>query len=99
MSNGASPFFFWALTSATALAMTVKVFRPRKSNFTRPASSTSSLANWVTISPFCPRKHGTYSQSGFSEMTTPAACMPAWRFRPSSALAMSRSSRYLGSLS
>ena len=34
-----------------AMSMTVSVLSPRKSNFTRPACSTSSLANWVTMRP------------------------------------------------
>ena len=39
--------------------MTVSVLRPRKSNFTRPAFSTSSLSNWVTmLARRRPRKHG-----------------------------------------
>ena len=86
MSTGCS---MRLLISFTASSITVSVLRPRKSNLTRPASSTSSLANWVTSSPFCPLQSGTYSQSGFSPMTTPAACMPVDRVRPSSARANS----------
>ena len=52
------------LISPTAMSMTVSVLRPRKSNLTSPAFSTSFLAYWVTISPFWPRKHGTWSHSG-----------------------------------
>ena len=77
------------LISFTALLITVRVVRPRKSNLISPASSTSSLANCVTSSPFCPRQSGTYSQRGFSPMTTPAACMPVDRVKPSSARAYS----------
>ncbi len=77
------------LISFTASLITVSVFKPRKSNLTSPASSTSSFANCVTSSPFCPRQRGTYSQSGFSPMTTPAACMPVERVSPSSARAYS----------
>ena len=29
------------------VSMTVSVFRPRKSNFTRPAGSTHFMLNWV----------------------------------------------------
>ena len=54
--------------------MTVSVLRPRKSNFTRPAASTSSFANWDTsISDLSSLYAGTYSHSGLSAMTTPAA--------------------------
>ena len=35
----------------TAWSITVSVRRPRKSNFTRPAASTSSLSNCVTTEP------------------------------------------------
>ncbi len=75
--------------------MTVRVLRPRKSNFTRPAFSTMSLSYWVTMPVSSPagRKQGTYSHSGRSPMTTPAACLPAWRFSPSSPFATSSSSR------
>ena len=31
------------------MSMTVSVLRPRKSNLTRPACSTSSLSYWVTM--------------------------------------------------
>jgi hypothetical protein len=96
MSNRGSAAARCSLTSRTAVWITVRVLRPRKSNFTSPAFSASFIANWVTISPFWPRKHGTYSHTGFSEITTPAACMPAWRFRPSSDAAMSRSCRCIG---
>ncbi len=73
--------------------MTVSVFRPRKSNFTRPAFSTSSFANCDTsMSDLSSLYVGTYSQSGLSAMTTPAACSPACRFSPSSAMPMSRRS-------
>ena len=36
------------LTSSTAFSSTVSVFRPRKSNFTRPAASTIFQLNWVS---------------------------------------------------
>ena len=35
------------LISATAFCSTVSVLRPRKSNFTRPAASTSFQLYWV----------------------------------------------------
>ena len=37
-----------ACSSSTARRSTVSVFRPRKSNFTRPACSTHFMLNWVT---------------------------------------------------
>ena len=36
-----------AFRRSRAFWMTVRVFRPRKSNFTRPASSTHFMLNWV----------------------------------------------------
>ena len=36
-----------AFSSSTARCSTVSVFRPRKSNFTRPAFSTYFMLNWV----------------------------------------------------
>ena len=49
MESGGSPAAARiALMSRTAQSMTVSVRSPRKSNFTRPAASTSSLSNWVT---------------------------------------------------
>ena len=84
-----SSAFLPRLISLTALLITVSVVSPRKSNLTSPASSTSSFANCVTSSPFWPRQSGTYSQSGFSPMTTPAACMPVERVSPSRARAYS----------
>ena len=74
--------------------MTVRVVSPRKSNFTRPAASTSSLANWV-MRTFSPGRWytGTKSHSGRSAITTPAACIPAWRWSPSRAMAICSTSR------
>ena len=67
-------------TSSTAFCSTVSVFRPRKSNFTRPAASTSFQLNWVTGEfDFGSRVSGTSSTSGRSPMTMPAACVEAWR--------------------
>ncbi len=37
--------------SRTAMSSTVRVFRPRKSNFTSPACSTHFMLNWVTFMP------------------------------------------------
>ncbi len=53
ISSGASPSTARIrLIVRTARSITVSVRRPRKSNFTRPAASTSSLSNCVTtLSP------------------------------------------------
>ena len=53
MSSGGSPLRARARVdrSCTAQSMIVSVRRPRKSNFTRPAASTSSLSNCVTTLP------------------------------------------------
>jgi hypothetical protein len=84
------------LISRTAVWITVSVFRPRKSNFTSPAFSTSFIANCVTISPFCPRKHGTYSQSGLLADHDAGGVHAGVRLSPSSDAAMSSSCRCTG---
>src|SRR6188768_1712731 len=77
-----------------ARSMTVSVRRPRKSNFTRPAASTSSLSNCVTtLPPLSSAYSGANSVSFDGAITTPPACMPALRVRPSSERA--RSMRFL----
>ena len=49
ISSGDSPVAARSrLMVRTAQSMMVRVRRPRKSNFTNPADSTSSLSNWVT---------------------------------------------------
>ena len=64
--------------------------RPRKSIFKRPSCSSVVIVYWVTtLSSFLAR--GTYSYTGRSVMTTPAACVEAWRGIPSRALAVSMS--------
>ncbi len=65
---------------------------PRKSNFTRPACSTYFIEYCVTsISERGSRYSGTSSISGRSPITTPAAWVLAWRYRPSSCSAISSS--------
>ena len=67
-------------TSSTALSITSRLRRPRKSIFSRPSASTSHIPNWVTTSwsaPFC--CSGTMSVSGRSAITTPAAWIESWR--------------------
>ncbi len=81
-------------TSSTALSITSRLRRPRKSIFSRPSASTSHIPNWVTTSwsgPFC--CSGTTSVSGRSAITTPAAWIESWRTRPSSGFARSTISR------
>ena len=73
-------------TSLTALSITVSVFSPRKSNLMRSTSSRYFRLYCVTkwsSSAFGWRKSGVLFHSSSFEMTTPAACMPAFRFRPS----------------
>ncbi|ESU84760.1 hypothetical protein WRSd5_00475 [Shigella dysenteriae WRSd5] len=49
ISSGGSPFFARRLLIiSSAQLMMVSVRKPRKSNFTSPAYSTSLLSNWVT---------------------------------------------------
>src|SRR6201747_1359916 len=70
--------------SFTARSSTVSVFRPRKSNLTRPAGSTHFMLNWVTgMSDFGSRYSGTSSLNGRSPITMPAAWVDACRVRPS----------------
>ena len=86
------------LTSLTDRSMTVSVLRPRKSNFTRPTFSISSMENCVTTSPLLPRDRGTYSVRGSFDITMPAACVDACLVSPSSAVAYSISSFILTSV-
>ena len=67
------------------MSITSRLRRPRKSIFSRPSFSTSPIENCVTTSwsrPFC--WSGTYSISGRSPITTPAAWIESARTRPSS---------------
>jgi hypothetical protein len=91
MSIGASPSASrWALMVRSAQSMMVSVRRPRKSNLTRPACSTSSLSYWVTrLAPPGSQYSGAKSVSLVGAMTTPPACLPALRATPSSLRAMS----------
>ena len=69
--------------SSTALSITSRLRRPRKSIFSRPSASTSFIENWVTTSwsaPFC--CSGTMSISGSAPITTPAAWIASWRVQP-----------------
>ena len=86
--------------SPTALSITSRLRRPRKSIFSRPSAETVFIENWVTTSwsgPFC--WSGTTSISGSAPMTTPAAWIESWRMRPSSGFARSMISFAAGSVS
>ena len=72
--------------SLSASSRMVSVVRPRKSIFSRPIFSMATMSKAVTISSFLVRYSGTSSVSGRGEITTPAACTPALRTRPSSFL-------------
>jgi hypothetical protein len=84
---------------SSADSITSRLRRPRKSILSRPISSIGFIPYWVTIlyerSPFSPVPRssasctGTISVSGRSEITTPAAWMPALRTMPSRPLATS----------
>src|SRR6266436_4063136 len=88
------------LNSFTARSSTVRVFSPRKSNFTSPAGSTHFMLNWVTgMSDFGSRYSGTSSLSGRSAITMPAAWVEACRVRPSRRCAMSKARATTGSSS
>jgi len=94
----------FALIAFTAQSMIVSVRSPRKSNFTRPIASTSSLSNWVTGLrprpwPSCSANSGQNSDSGSGAITTPPACLPALRVRSSSSSARSIRSRTSSSAS
>ena len=76
----------------------VSVVRPRKSNFTSPACSTCFIEYCVTRkSERGSRYSGTSSISGRSPITTPAACVLAWRYSPSicSAISSSRATAFV----
>src|ERR1035441_9749493 len=75
----------------------VSVVRPRKSIFSRPIFSMATMSKAVTISSFLVLCSGTNSISGRGEITTPAACTPEFRTRPSSFRAVSSNCRTCGS--
>ena len=78
----------------------VSVRRPKKSNFTKPAVSTSFLSNWVTgFLPSSSQYKGEKSVIVVGAITTPPACLPAFRVTPSSIRAISIRSFTSSSLS
>ena len=71
-------------TFSQASRTTVSVLRPRKSIFSRPASSSGPDSHWAMTLPSLSFVSGTISMSGRSPMTTPAAWVPVWRGMSSS---------------
>ncbi len=76
-------------TNSQVLRMTVRVFSPRKSIFSRPRSPTGPMAYWVTMAPSSSFFSGSRLTSGWSPMTTPAAWTEALRVRSSRTSAVS----------
>mgnify|MGYP007132072849 CR=1 FL=1 len=76
-------------TFSTASEITVRVFSPRKSIFSRPSLPTAFMSNCTVTSPSCSVR-GTNSSSGLSVMMMPAACLPVLRTMPSSTRAWSK---------
>ncbi len=100
-SSGASSILkpgSFSCTSLTASSSTVRFLRARKSIFSSPSSSSVVMGYWhTTDSSFF--ASGTYSYTGFSVITTPAAWVEAWRGMPSRARAVSIRRRRVSSLS
>ncbi|MNS65238.1 hypothetical protein D3C72_983930 [compost metagenome] len=96
--------FSWPLwrfmMNSRAISRIVSVAKPKKSNFTRPMASTSSLSYWLTADslPGC-WYSGQKSVSLPGAMSTPPACMPMLRVMPSSFCASSTSMRTSSSFS
>ena len=90
------------LITSHALPRIVRFVRPRKSIFSRPSSATSHMPNCVvgsaSASPEEGRCSGMMFTSGSGAITTPAACVLAWRATPSSSRAVSISLATAGSL-
>ena len=66
--------------------ITVNVFKPKKSNFTNPASSEDFISNCVTgIGKVEERSlyNGINSSRSLSPITTPAACVAMFLYKPS----------------
>ena len=75
------------LTSCWVLLITVKVFKPKKSNLIKPASSAEYMSNWVEGSnkfAVWSLYKGTTSFNFLSAITTPAAWVAKFLFNPSS---------------
>jgi len=77
----------------------VRFLRPRKSIFSRPIASTSSMKYWVITWPSLLRCRGTSSSRGSAAITTPAAWTPNVLLVPSMRRARSTQWRTFGSFS
>ena len=89
-----------ALIISNAHLMIVNVRNPKKSNLTKPAYSTSFLSKWVTgCIPSESQYSGEKSVIAVGAITTPPACLPAFRVTPSSLRAISISAFTSSSLS
>ena len=89
----------WLIINWTQLSMRVRVFSPRKSNFTSPAFSTCFISNcvrYVLVSGSL--YNGTSLKISSFEITTPAAWIDVCLFKPSSLNAISRSFSTFSSL-
>ena len=74
----------WRLMVCNAQSIMVRLRKPKKSNLTRPISSTSFLSNCETKpSPFSSHKMGVKSVKSEGEINTPPACLPVLRDKPS----------------
>ena len=81
-----------------ALSITVRVLNPRKSNFTNPIFSTSSLSYCVIIDEDCLSLYiGQKSEILPGAITTPPACLPTFLAIPSNLYAKSTISLTSGS--
>ena len=93
MFMGGRPFFFlFSSIICLASSMIVSVVRPKKSNLTRPACSTSFLSYCVIGLPSESSIRGANSAILVGEITTPAACFPMLLITPSNLLDTSISS-------
>ena len=91
ISNSTSSFLLRsALIVVSAQSIMVRVLKPKKSNLTSPAASTSSLSYWVTrLAPVSSQYTGQKSVSWVGAITTPPACFPTLRVMPSNLKAIS----------
>ena len=77
---------FWIASS-----ITVKLRKPKKSNFTRPAASTSSLSYCATrLVPSASQSTAEKSVILPGAITTPPACLPVFLVIPSNFNAISQ---------
>ena len=79
----------------TASLIKVRVFNPKKSIFSKPASSATELSNWVqTISESFAVATGTKLVMSSGVIITPQACIPVFRTVPSISIAFWRTSPF-----